>query len=244
MKNIKFINNTITIKNSFTNIESKYKKFPTNIKLNNSKVETLNFEDPLISEPKFNKINSLENYAKLAKVLPQKNYNIDQNGNVSLTKMHPKLQNKINLLIEKCEKEGINIKITETIRTIERQNELYNKGRTTSGNIVTNAKGSDYSSKHQWGIAFDICINEKNDPYNEEKLNKVGEIGKSLGLEWGGDWTTIKDSPHFQLKGYDNINKIYKDPSEFVNDNWGEKLLMENLLIESTNKITGPQNKE
>jgi len=28
----------------------------------------------------------------------------------------------------------------------------------------------------------------------------VGVIGKNLGLEWGGDWTSIIDKPHFQLK--------------------------------------------
>jgi peptidoglycan L-alanyl-D-glutamate endopeptidase CwlK len=28
----------------------------------------------------------------------------------------------------------------------------------------------------------------------------VGKIGKDLGLEWGGDWKTMKDLPHFQLR--------------------------------------------
>jgi D-alanyl-D-alanine carboxypeptidase len=28
----------------------------------------------------------------------------------------------------------------------------------------------------------------------------VGAIGKNLGLEWGGDWTSIIDKPHFQLR--------------------------------------------
>jgi len=27
----------------------------------------------------------------------------------------------------------------------------------------------------------------------------VGAIGKSVGLEWGGDWTRLPDRPHFQL---------------------------------------------
>jgi peptidoglycan L-alanyl-D-glutamate endopeptidase CwlK len=27
----------------------------------------------------------------------------------------------------------------------------------------------------------------------------VGRIGKSLGLEWAGDWTKFKEFPHFQI---------------------------------------------
>ena len=27
---------------------------------------------------------------------------------------------------------------------------------------------------------------------------RAAEIGKSLGLEWGGAWTKFKDLPHFQ----------------------------------------------
>jgi peptidoglycan L-alanyl-D-glutamate endopeptidase CwlK len=30
---------------------------------------------------------------------------------------------------------------------------------------------------------------------------KIGEIGKSCGLEWAGDWVTFKEYPHFQYTG-------------------------------------------
>lgn len=150
-------------------------------------------------------------------------YDYDENGNVSLKETHPILKEKMELLQELCKQEGINIKITESVRTVERQNELYEKGRSTSGDIVTNAKGEDYNSFHQWGIAFDICINEIDNAYNIEKLKRVGEIGKSIGLEWGGDWTTFTDMPHFQLPGYeDGISKLkeqYENPAEFA-DTW------------------------
>lgn len=132
-------------------------------------------------------------------------------------------------LVELSEKEGIPIRVTETVRTVKRQNKLYNKGRDDEGNIikkekvVTNAKGEDYSSLHQWGIAFDICIDEKGSEYDEEKLKKVGELGKSIGLEWGGDWTTFEDTPHFQLKGYGSSVQVLKDeyqnPGNFA-DTW------------------------
>lgn len=153
----------------------------------------------------------------------------DENGNVSLIQANPELQEKKESLIKLCEEEGIPIRVTETTRTVERQDELYNQGRDRNGNvtdetkIVTNKQGNDYSSAHQWGIAFDVCINEEGNEYNEEKLKQVGEIGESLDLEWGGKWTTFQDTPHFQLKGYSDINKDlknkYKSPDKFV-DTW------------------------
>ena len=27
----------------------------------------------------------------------------------------------------------------------------------------------------------------------------LSEIGRKLGFEWGGDWKSIKDNPHFQM---------------------------------------------
>lgn len=98
-------------------------------------------------------------------------------------------------LIEECKKQGINIKITETYRSQARQDYLYAQGRTRAGNIVTNAKTSVHSSRK----AFDVCINVKGQEYDDKLLKQVGKIGVSLGLEWGGNWSTFKDSPHFQM---------------------------------------------
>ena len=32
------------------------------------------------------------------------------------------------------------------------------------------------------------------------KYKAVGAIGRALGLDWGGNWTSIKDEPHFQFR--------------------------------------------
>ena len=58
------------------------------------------------------------------------------------------------------------------IRSKAEQDALYAQGRTKKGSIVTNAKGSDYSSQHQWGIAFDIAINDKKLLYDEATIEK------------------------------------------------------------------------
>ncbi|MBU3810127.1 MAG: M15 family metallopeptidase [Candidatus Niameybacter stercoravium] len=115
-----------------------------------------------------------------------------------LNELHPKVKELAEKLLEECKKQGLNIKISETYRSIERQDYLYAQGRTRAGNIVTNARGVNMSSYHQWRLAFDIFNNVKGDEYNNKVLSKVGAIGRKIGLEWGGDWQGFKDFPHFQ----------------------------------------------
>ena len=157
-------------------------------------------------------------------------YHVDGNGvctkkrnntGHNVSDIHPKLKILQKKLIEECESKGLLIRITQEIRTAEEQDRLYAQGRTTSGNIVTNARGSDYSSHHQWGTAFDFCRNDGNDSYYDKDgfFSKVGAIGKSIGLEWGGDWKKPVDKPHFQLPDWGSTTKELKQqygtPDEF-----------------------------
>ena len=73
-----------------------------------------------------------------------------------ITLCHPRLQALAAELIRKCADQELQIKIGETLRTTAEQDALYAQGRSKPGKIVTNAKGSSYSSYHQWGTAFDI----------------------------------------------------------------------------------------
>ena len=156
-------------------------------------------------------------------------YHLDKNGLCSkkrnttdhnVSDINPKLKVLKKQLIEECDNQGFAIRITEETRTVERQDELYAIGRTTKGNIVTYAKGSSYSSHHQWGTAFDFCRNDGKDPFYDKDgfFSRVGEIGKSIGLEWGGDWEKA-DKPHFQLPDWGSttkeLKKRYGTPDEF-----------------------------
>ncbi len=102
-------------------------------------------------------------------------------------------------LVHKAAAAGIRIKIISGLRTYAEQDALYAQGRTAPGKKVTNAKGG--YSNHNFGIAFDIGVFEGN-KYMEEspKYKAVGVLGMDLGLEWGGNWKTIVDEPHFQLR--------------------------------------------
>ena len=56
-------------------------------------------------------------------------------------------------------------------------------------------------SNHDFGIAFDIGVFEGNKYLDDSpKYKAVGVLGADLGLEWGGNWKTIQDEPHFQLR--------------------------------------------
>lgn len=117
-----------------------------------------------------------------------------------LSKIHPTLADKARQLIAKAHAEGIDLVVTQGLRTIAEQNALYAQGRTAPGKKVTNAKGG--SSYHNFGLAFDIAVRKENGDidWDSTKLyNRVGQLGKSIGLEWGGDFKSIKDTPHFQL---------------------------------------------
>lgn len=139
-----------------------------------------------------------------------------------INKLHPRLIEKVELLKKACHEKGLKIGIGECVRTKEEQDALYKKGRTLPGNIVTNARGSTYSSMHQWGVAFDFFRNDGKGVYNNSNgfFDKVGAIGKSLGLIWGGDFKNPVDKPHFQLSDWGKSARIlklrYKTPEKFM----------------------------
>jgi len=101
-----------------------------------------------------------------------------------------------NQLVEIMDTIGTPIKITSAYRSNQEQDRLYAQGRTTPGSIVTNAKGGE--SMHNYRVAFDIVFVTDGSATYEGDWNKVGEIGKALGLSWGGDWTSFIDKPHFE----------------------------------------------
>ena len=147
-----------------------------------------------------------------------------------LKQLHPELQEKWDTLVEKCKKQGIYIKYSECLRTKEEQDALYAKGRTAPGSIVTNARGSSYSSQHQWGIAVDFFLDmdidcdgsKSDDAFNNSKnhFTKVGQIAKSIGLGWGGDWKSIVDTPHLYLPQWGStttqLKQLYGTPENFM----------------------------
>lgn len=156
---------------------------------------------------------------------------------IDRSKLHPWLDYKLSLLLSNCEKQGIFLIVTEGFRTVTYQDELYAQGRTKPGAIVTGARGKDYASQHQFGIAFDIAMNYDvdgdgkitDDTWNEKGFMKVAKIAKSskVGLAWGGNWKSFVDTPHFYLKKWGDttkkLKKQYGTPDNFKKT-WKKKV--------------------
>lgn len=105
-------------------------------------------------------------------------------------------QKACNLFMDKCKAKGLNVLITETYRSQERQNYLYEQGRTRAGQIVTWTKSSRHTSRRAW----DICKNVKGQEYVDSNFFKqCGEIAAELGITWGGIWKSSPDTPHFEI---------------------------------------------
>lgn len=117
-----------------------------------------------------------------------------------LDELEPKAREACALFLNRCKTEGIKIFITETYRSQERQDELYAQGRTEPGKIVTWTKNSRHTSRRAWDIA---C--EGSDPYNRTILRKAGDVGRKMGLIWGGDWEP-PDMPHFEMPENWSVN--------------------------------------
>lgn len=116
----------------------------------------------------------------------------------SLDDLLPIVKQKAEEFLAKCKEAGIDVAITSTYRSVDEQNALYAQGRTTDGHVITNAKGGQ--SIHNYRCAMDFCPMTNNTlNWNDKSLfTKVGEIGESVGLEWGGRWASFLDLPHLQ----------------------------------------------
>ncbi|EAC2349462.1 M15 family peptidase [Listeria monocytogenes] len=100
-------------------------------------------------------------------------------------------------LLDWSENNGIEVLIYETIRTKEQQAANVNSGASQT-----------MRSYHLVGQALDFVMAKGKTvdwgAYRSDKGKKFVAKAKSLGFEWGGDWSGFVDNPHLQFnyKGY------------------------------------------
>lgn len=129
---------------------------------------------------------------------------------------HPRVREDLKAIYaEICErlKGRVMCRFAYVLRTFEEQDALYAQGRTKPGKVVTNARGGQ--SYHNYGLAVDIVLlidkdgngtydtaswdrNADTDQDGQKDWEEVVFVFKMHGWEWGGDWTSFKDYPHFQ----------------------------------------------
>jgi len=135
-----------------------------------------------------------------------------------ISELHPAIRDKVVAAIDKAETAlgpYAQIRIVEGLRTIEYQNNLFAQGRTKPGKIVTRARGG--KSWHNYGLAVDCTImydRDKNGTFEflswdealdadhdgEADYKEMINAFKSEGFDWGGDFKSIKDDDHFEMK--------------------------------------------
>ena len=112
---------------------------------------------------------------------------------VDLETARQRLQDYADKLVERAAAEGIDLKVTSLVRSREEQQRLYDawlaRGKT---GLPAAPPGK---SKHEQGIAFDVAIAGGGSP---EQWQRLGRLGKSMGLRWGGDFSR-SDPVHFEI---------------------------------------------
>jgi len=130
---------------------------------------------------------------------------VDNVSEANLGGVHPELARRVRRLADKCEANGIAIRVTQGLRTWGAQDALYAQGRTAPGKIVTNAPGGH--SMHNFGLAVDIVPAAEGFPsfvpdWNAMDLRwkNVLALAKTCGLAEGAEWRTFPDMPHLYLE--------------------------------------------
>ena len=128
----------------------------------------------------------------------------------SLDELTADTRDKAKALLAACLLDGIDLIVTSTYRDLESQAALYAQGRTAPGNRVT--KAGPGRSFHNWRVAFDVVpvVNGKAIWDDVNLWTRIGKIGESIGLEWGGSWEFM-DRPHFQNTGGKTIAQFMKE---------------------------------
>ena len=120
-------------------------------------------------------------------------FKLSKNSNEKLKGVNPLLVSVVEKAIELSE---VDFGITEGVRTLERQQQLFNE-----------KKSKTMKSYHLTGNAVDVVAYVDGkvswDWGNYEKIAKAfKEAAKELDVKitWGGDWKSFRDGPHFQLE--------------------------------------------
>ncbi|EKN3362604.1 M15 family metallopeptidase [Yersinia ruckeri] len=106
--------------------------------------------------------------------------------------VHPDLVKVVRRALELT---PLDFKVIEGRRTLERQRELVKAGasqtlnsRHLTGHAVDIVPLPDGKVSWEWKYFY---------PMADAMKQAAAELG--IAVEWGGNWTTFKDGPHFQL---------------------------------------------
>jgi peptidoglycan L-alanyl-D-glutamate endopeptidase CwlK len=132
----------------------------------------------------------------------------------------PQAQTKAREFMNAVKGQSLTYRIISGTRTYAEQDALFAKKPR-----VTKARGGQ--SNHNFGIAWDVGIFDNGKYYegNTKKEDKayvnLGALikAKVSGLEWGGDWKSFVDKPHYQLvteRTVPQVRKLFEKGKSYV----------------------------
>lgn len=123
---------------------------------------------------------------------------IDQKSEKKLVGVHPHL---IEIVRAAAKITAVDFIITEGPRTLERQRQLVASGasqtlrsRHIPGGPSKFAHAIDVAATVAGQVRWDWPLYDRISVAMKQGAQQVG-----FPVEWGGDWTTFKDGPHYQL---------------------------------------------
>lgn len=113
----------------------------------------------------------------------------------------PDLQQRVLAIYEVMRRQhGYEMVLIEGYRSPERQAELMAGGKAT--------RAGAWQSCHQYGLGVDSAPIkdgklqwDMNDPWTRRGYYLYGELAEQAGLDWGGNWRSIKDYVHVEMTG-------------------------------------------
>ncbi len=121
------------------------------------------------------------------------NFKFSQRSENNLKGVKPQL---VAVVRRALELSSVDFGITEGLRTQERQKQLYAEGKSQTMN-----------SRHINGEAVDVVAYVGGTvSWDFQLYRKISEAFKQAAqelntpIDWGGDWKTLADGPHFQLR--------------------------------------------
>lgn len=127
-------------------------------------------------------------------------YKLGKRSEARLSGVHQDLQSVVREAIKITEQD---FSVVEGLRSVERQRELFNKGKSKTMN-----------SRHLTGHAVDLIPYPFHGDVDQDGIPNIEDwdqyypiadammaAAKEFGvdLEWGGNWKGFPDGPHFQL---------------------------------------------
>ena len=115
-----------------------------------------------------------------------------------LKKVHPDL---VRVVVRAAQTTDLDFIVTCGARTVEEQREMVRKGasKTMKSRHIIAANGFSHAVdlaamiggklKWDWPLYSRLA-----------KTMKAAAKAEKVPIEWGGDWTSFKDGPHFQLR--------------------------------------------